>query len=283
MNLDNILQYEQGPSLTDWYNILKEVNTKKQDHFIICENKGQNNIVLIRSRDYDSSKHRKLSLSEIVKITQDILNPPPSIDVNWSRLSKIALHDDVFTEDHRGKIINCLHDVEAESKTFDAVKIKLNEMSLRAKDKRTVEKTNSLWGYIQYYIYSWFFDQSSTIQALSYKVSSTNYQKEVTDTIQDRIILNIEFFHDAENTPEKESGDFRANSKVKSILSTPADVKKKWLIKYHPDKYKPNEESSGIFTQRIIILTKLWQAVIDRKPGEGKFNQMNNDILAIGL
>lgn len=286
MNDFNVISHLiDGPTLTNWYNILEQVDLQDGNHSILCEDRNSHNIAVIKPSKYNSNQYRKISLSEIVEYTRNLLNPPITGNLNSLRLATIVMSDDVFQGDMRAKTVDSLNEIENEPNVFATVKKQLAAMSQHALDKRIIEKPKSIWGCIQYYIYSWLFDQSSTIENLTYVRLKCNYQVEAANLIRDRILINIIYFEGSEKTPEGYSKEYEENPSVLEIFfASPADVTKKWLAKYHPDKYNANQpESAETFQKRIIILNNLWKAVIERQPGETEFDRIDAETLLIDL
>ncbi len=133
----------------------------------------------------------------------------------------------------------------------------LKAMCDRARHKRLQEKTQSIWGTVKWYFWSWFCDPSSRINKLE-KARDDFFQMFflcIADKIEAHVKSNINKF-------EAEIGiDFWKRS---DFIDTPAKIRN-WYSKYSPDHY-PEALLSNFaidFRKQVQICLKLWESLIE--------------------
>jgi hypothetical protein len=256
-------------------------------HDWICEVKRQDGVPKIEVLSKDQFDHffenhpsrncsrRKLSLNEIVSFSQNLLSDAAqTVDIGSPFFKdelrgkiKLKIYNlvsliNIFNTDTEEKISTELNQIATFSNMLQAIPTALEKMSQRAFDKKSIEKTISIWGRIKWMIWSWFFDKRSEITKIIKTVPNMNEDcKESTKAIQERILLNIEAFEEAIDIPYYERN---SSSKPESMekFSTPAKVKKLWLIKYAEDKYHGDVPPCAVeYRNRIISMLKIWNSL----------------------
>ena len=196
--------------LKDWTAYLNQVSPGN-NHPWICEvnrDGGPRKIELLSQTDYNSffknhsptnSSLRKLSLSEIVKISKDLMFVDNG---NFYKANvKEATYSDLFNYLDLTKIEDIteegikdrLNRIRKLSKALRIIPPALKEVSDRAAEKRLDEKMQTVWGKIKWCIWSWFYDNRVEISRLkNFVPTETGARKVAKEALLHRIILNID-------------------------------------------------------------------------------------------
>lgn len=291
--------------LESWCQYLNTVTPSNDltSHSWICEVKrdGQGRTIEVLSQsEYETfsknpgqgiSSLRKLSLKEIIAISQSFFSNMSqtyelgnhSFKLNAKRDAKLNIEKlvsvgNTFSEDIAADTIKKLEEINSTAEKLQVMPTALEKMSQRAFNKRSVEKTESIWGSIKFYIWSWFFDKRGQVQEMKGFVPSlTESHKAAITSIQDRVLLNIEIFEDEIKVKGSERHS-SLDSKTAEKFNSPSAVRKKWLTKYAEDKYQgPVSDFADQTRKRIIQMIKIWDALDKFKPtGNVSQNTVNS-------
>lgn len=144
----------------------------------------------------------------------------------------------------------------------------LSKMAARSSFQHQQKRMQSIWGKINYYIWSWFSDKSTAIQQLNTeRVQPGDIKQKFIEEFRYRIWLNIDELYSTNdmNTMYDNSGVVEGSNyhrvKDENDIESPRHVKQ-LLLPYHSDKcgevfYKKIEENHIRATQ----LNKVWENV----------------------
>jgi hypothetical protein len=243
-------------SLIEWSFFLDHIKIEN-DHPIICQNNDGS--MPVSKDEYNDKIHQKLSLSEIVQITEQVLNQHKLwansyLNFHAFKLKNEYIHfSKIESTNFKDKISSFYHACLKENEIFNQVKGKLAQMSKKAWENRTKEKNESLWGFFKYYLYYLFFDQSSRISSLQFNPIRCDFKKEALKATQEKILYLMSSFHEIS---DEHAGDW-IDVNIK-IFTSSEIVKKQFIIKNHPDKNPLMSEDLKEQATAIIALNKFW-------------------------
>jgi hypothetical protein len=206
-----------------WNTVLNQAQPVcDKPHPWICwtkRNGGAYKIEVLTQEEYDSlyQKHswwssscKKLSLSEIVSLSQGILDGMAEVHTLFNSLFKLSLPLDLnyriyklistenaFSIDFENKLKSCLEEIRDIAEIAPDMSIILQKMNQRAREKRLNEKMQSLWGQVKWWIWSWFFDKTAEINKIKRETPVFKpFLAQGIKAIQERIFINMKGFEE---------------------------------------------------------------------------------------
>jgi hypothetical protein len=263
--------------ILQWCELLKQADPAQLHHPYIHATAEQ--CMLDTSKEYAiHSKQnsifknhiKKLSLEKIINYSESIIHEAPYEQGVLDELFLGKVFTTNYTPEHF--IAELQQEADDYSKKLQAplqIFEILQRMCERARVKRVEAKTNGIWDTIKFYIWSWFYDQTSRLKkpeirkAPAPEIVLQNLLNSASSTIQNRILINMSTFEEDINVHEKERNCLDETGRDK--FKTPRDVKQKWVTKYAEDKYPQVSERAADARKRILILYNLWEKLIEKK------------------
>lgn len=275
-----------------WINYLEQtaLNTKNGPHSWICEVReglcGSCTFKVLTQDEYDNfyTSHsyftdscRKLSFYEIVQITENCATKTANtlfgtdqLDLNLDGKIRSDLSDRTFMCDTSSSkvhenLIETLNKLTPIIKQFEKAKLALPTMYKRGQKKHEDEKVASIWGWVKYQIWYWFYNQETKVLKI---VNSLPDLKDTLETaVEDvkwRIVTDIQTYEAIVAKIPQLANDFVKTNDDQ--IDTPSKIKKNWFTKHHPDKrnYKLEGEYAGlaeITYLRVVELCKIWETL----------------------
>ncbi len=162
--------------------------------------------------------------------------------------------------------------------------------------KKNKEYEASFLGKIRWFFWHIFCDYSAsdvsqlnTIQKEIKVLKSQNQRliNYIEDALKERIDVNMTGFEECVGLRKKitleelhaqwDDPNFKSEEAIDDAPppANPTEVKKKWLIKYHPDRFPIPEgltaekkEEADIHRKRVIILNKVWENFLQNRKEE---------------
>lgn len=294
-------------SLKSWCSILDQATpvSYTAPHPWICEvnRQGKRAFEVLSTSQYNEffkqysgwdSSCRKLSLEEIAVFSKQLMSRNVFLFGigNRDQSPKAAMHTaiaktvscgDMFSREIQDKIQAELNSLLAEAAFLQPITTGLDKMSKRALHKRTVAKTQSLWGRIKWYFWSWFHDKTTAIKQIVVTIPTPDdVCKEACKAIQDRIVMNMDAFEELVGIEKKDRVCVYLEDNVMKKFPTPTSVKQLWVKQYHPDKYPVSVtekrtadfvNKANEFRNRVNGMLVIWKFLIDYQ-GQQKQEQV---------
>lgn len=279
VTIANWLQYlEKAASSGDWI-----CEVRRKDEKPVIE--------IIAKSDYEQFSRvtniRKLSFEEMISCSRNVLAavpqkfPQPLIDrvktLKSDRNLQIAdiLHSvNVSSDRELNKTTAQLEVIISDAEKLQLIPKSLDKIFQRSRNKRLEEKAKSIWGEIKWYIWSWFYDQSSAIGDIkNVTPSAADCRKNAQEALQDRILMNIDYFEVAVKIDASERNLYE-KAETREKFNTPNKVKKLWLTKYAEDKFplaaysEDIREQADTHRKRILAMLKIWGDIIRSDPNK---------------
>lgn len=276
-------------TINQWCQLMANVTPKDRtsSHTWICEvnRQGKRAFEVLSQEQFDAfskthsrwdSSCKKLSLKEIIVLSNNVLTQIGRIrnfgagetvlgvksDAEFDL--QMALNGDSFSREIQQKIEAEFERIKAKEATLKPIGLALNRMAFRAEYNRTEAKTKSLWGKIKWYIWSWFYDKRQEVAIVIKRIPSLKEaSKSAVDSIQDRILLNMDLFEEAIGIPREQRVCNLLDDKITDKFPTPASVKKGWWTKYAPDKYRETvSKQAETYRSRVVGLLTIWESLL---------------------
>lgn len=299
-----------------WRDHLVAANPKTlgDQHQVICWVRGADKsweIKVLSKEDFTTmskqngwftSVCKKLSFGEIVSISKRFIHDCSETKIFngysyklspqsyfTTKLTKIIDETNAFSSDYEENIRKELNSLKTESERMAGFAPALIQMHNRSYHKKNQERQHGVLGKIKWHIWTWFFAKNREVQGLSQApVNFMPALKEGINTIRDRILINMQAH---EEIVDELNVQLKSNPKIEfpegfeSIncdddqkYSTPKEVRKQWILLFHPDKFKLPEisvrmnydpkEALETSYNRVSILTKTWEMLIQIQRGE---------------
>lgn len=301
-------------NLNQWCSLLGQVNPPLTgSHSWICRVKrngsASNYEVLTDSQYQDffkqnswwNSSCKKLSLNQIVFISREHIEAE---SIQHYILSSVGFkvnpaydtETEIYNLFHSGKLIDtgfgdkfvsALQQAASNANIYKDLANALQNMSQRAANKNTIEKTKGVWGRIKAYIYSLFFDKTKQINSI---IKSVPYiegiYRAAIKGIRVRALMSMESVESGLRYYESD----RTNVDDEAVYTDPRSIRQNWLKRFHPDKIKPlltpEKVTSSAATpsylaripvrkiydkesfDRVVTLIKIWSDVEKLQKGE---------------
>ena|GEM_PF-7105075 len=298
-------------TLNNWCQYLTKATSNKPTSPIwICEtrrNGSERRIEILSKIQFDNffqehsrwnSSRKKLSIKEIVSISQKFISTistkfkpseiPENLETNL-RIKKIITTANIFSSHPEKAVIAALGQIETEGKGFtkalQIIPTSLGKIAKRSAGKRLAEKSNSIWGKINWYIWSWFFDNRSTITKIKNRITEVKvstpplaYIYQVAQVaIRDRIHVNMQYFEEEIGIKKAKRNDFSNEATVEKF-NTPEKIKKLWLTQYSVNHYRSKvSRQADTFRKRIGAMMKVWTAINENERAHNKNERAHNE------
>jgi len=263
--------------VVQWSELLKLADPSHDSHPLICQ-MGEKYVALTpQEYNLHSKKNtfwktycHKISLKKIIDFSENVIkfgHEKKSIldDLNVDNAFTVDFAFEPFFQRLKEDAEDRIKKAQAPQNIFEI----LQKMCERARAKQIQAKTQGIWNRIKFYIWTWFYDQSSRlkkpeiIQMPSLDRVVTNLLESGCFTLQGRILLNIRYFEEEIEIPENER--IFPDKVGREKFATPRDVKKKWVTQYAEDKYPDVSDKASDYRKRILILCQLWERFIEKK------------------
>ncbi len=216
-------------------------------------------------KENPNSLCRKLSFSEIISTTNSFLDNLTLKDFKRDIMTTVQ-HSDLSSADN--PLSDRLQTFQSDIKNIKDISNSLYTIAERSKAKHLAKyESGGVIEKIKWFVWSLFFDNSSKVSELNRDISQIKnnalqiFKKDVLDEVKERTLINMDTFEEVEIKNSDDRLFSFIDEEKEAKFQEPLDIKKKWLTRYHPDKWTAKNERAQEAFEKVIVLVQIWDDI----------------------